>query len=187
MFEDEYSLRAQQSAAEHLFDDPFAALQIVGSVGKNDVELLGATLQIEKNIRLDRIEAFDAELGGRLPDEIVVHRIDLHRCDAPGAAGCEFVADRSRAGKKVEYVAFLEIHQVVQHVEQILFGEIRCWTRPQVAGRVDGPALVFAAYDSHITFLNRLPISLRIFLASAPLSSRRISSSGNARPSRSTR
>ena len=150
MLEDKHAARAQQIALQHQIDDRLAALQIVGRIRKDDVELLGAVFQVEKDIRLDRMELFDTELRRGLPDEIVVHRVDLHRRDAPGPPRGELVADRTRPGKEVQHVALLEIDQVAQHVEEVLLGEVRRRTGPQVAGRIDRPALVFAADYSHV-------------------------------------
>ena len=56
MFEDENPLRAQQVALQHQFHHLFAALQVVGGVRKNHVELLGAALQVEERIGLHGIE-----------------------------------------------------------------------------------------------------------------------------------
>ena len=149
MFEDENPLRAQQVALQHQFHHLFAALQVVGGVRKNHVELLGAALQGEERIGLHGIEVADAELCRRLPDKVVMHRVDLHRCDAPCSARGELVAYRPRPGKEVEHVALLEIHKVAQYVEQVFLGEIGRRACPQVARRVDGPPLVFSADYSH--------------------------------------
>ena len=100
-------------------------------------------------IGLHGIEVADAELCRRLPDKVVMHRVDLHRCDAPCSARGELVAYRPRPGKEVEHVALLEIHQVAQYVEQVFLGEIGRRACPQVARRVDGPPLVFSADYSH--------------------------------------
>ena len=77
VFEDENPLRAQQVALQHQFHHLFAALQVVGGVRKNHVELLGAALQVEERIGLHGIEVADAELCRRLPDKVVMHRVDL--------------------------------------------------------------------------------------------------------------
>ena len=153
MFEDEYPPRAQQSAVENQVDDPLAALQIIGRVGKNDVELLAATLQIKKNIGFDSVEIRDAELRGCLAYEAVVHGVDLYGRDAPGAARRKFVAYGARPGEEVEHVALLEVDYVAQDVEEVLLGEVRRRAGPQVAGRRDSPTPVFPAYDSHVVLL----------------------------------
>jgi len=168
VFEDQQPSAAQAVAFERQPYDLFAALQIVGGVGKHDIELLVAVFQVEERVRLDGVEAADAQLRGRLPDEVVVHRVDLHGRDAAGSPRGELVADRAGPGEEVQYVALLEIHEVSQHVEEVLLGEVRRRTRSEVAGRIDRPALVFAADYSHTTFLNRFPSNLRSAFGSSP-------------------
>ena len=142
VFEDQQPSAAQAVAFERQPYDLFAALQIVGGVGKHDIELLVAVFQVEERVRLDGVEAADAQLRGRLPDEVVVHRVDLHGCDAAGSPRGELVADRA--------------------------GPVSRRTRSEVAGRIDRPALVFAADYSHTTFLNRFPSNLRSAFGSSP-------------------
>ena len=149
VFENQHSPFAQQIAAEHQVDDPFAPLQVVGGVREDDVEALRATLQVEEDIGLDDIHVVDAELRGRLTDEVVVHRIDFDRRDAPCSARGKLVADGARAGEEVEYVALLEVDQIAQHVEEVLLGKIGGRPCTQVARRVDGTSLVFSADYSH--------------------------------------
>ena len=158
MFEDQQPAGTQQPASEDQIDDRLAARKVIRSVRKNDVELLGAAPQVEKNIRLDGIEVVDPELSGRAADEIVVHRVDLDRGDTPRSPRRKLVADRPRPGKEVEDVALLEIDQVAQHVEEILLGKIGRRPGPQVAGRIDRPSLVFSADYSHRLFPNRFPM-----------------------------
>ena len=65
MLEDQQSVGPEQVAMQHLVDDPFAALQVVRSIGEYQVEFLGARLQVEKDIRLHRVEIRDAQLRRR--------------------------------------------------------------------------------------------------------------------------
>ncbi len=153
VLENENSALAKQISVEHERHNRFAALQIVGCVGKNKVELLGAALQVEEDIRLNGVEMFEPEASGRLPDEVVVYGIDLHGRHAARTARGEFVADRPRAGEEVQHVDLLEVEEVVQHIEQVLLGEVRRGTCPEVARRHDGAAAVFAADYSHVTRL----------------------------------
>ena len=153
MFENEYPLRFEYIPAQYEVYDFGRPFQIVWRVRKNYVETLGATFQIEERVRFDRIDVRCSEFACRLSDEIVMHGIYFDRRYAACASGCELITDGAGAGEQVEDVRLLVIYQVVQHVEQILLGEIRCRTRTQVLGRIDAPAAIFAAYYSHITFL----------------------------------
>ena len=100
---------------------------------------------------MNGVEAADAQLRGRLPDEAVMDGVDLHGRDAPDAPRGEFIADRPGAGEEVKHVAGSVIHEVRQDVEQVFLGEVGRRPRSEVAGRIDRPAAVFAAYDTHTT------------------------------------
>ena len=63
MLEHEDAPFAQQIAAQDHLHHPLAALQIVGRVGKDHVELLGAAAQVEKDIGLHGKEVGDAQLA----------------------------------------------------------------------------------------------------------------------------
>ena len=84
----------------------------------------------------------------------MVDAVDLDRSHAPHPARGKFIADRPRTGEEVQHVALFEVKQVPQHVEKVLLGEVGRRTRPQVAGRVDRPALVLSADYSHTIRLN---------------------------------
>ena len=70
MLEDQDAILAQQLALEDKVDDLLAALKVVGGVGEDQIELLGATLQIEEYVGLDGVEIAKAEALSRLADEI---------------------------------------------------------------------------------------------------------------------
>lgn len=151
VFVDQEPLLAQDGAVEDEVDDLRCPLQIVRCVRKDDVELLGSIAHIEESVGLDRIEVIDGQGCGRLPDEAVMDGVDLHGRDAPDAPRGEFIADRPGAGEEVKHVAGSVIHEVRQDVEQVFLGEVGRRPRPEVAGRIDRPAAVFAAYDTHTT------------------------------------
>ena len=158
---------------EHQPYDLLAALQIVGSVRENHVELFRTTFEVEEDVGFDCIEVPDAQLRRRLADEVVVYRIDFHRGYAPRSARCELIADRAGSREEVQHVALLEIQQIAEDVEEVLLGEIGRRPRPQVAGRVDGPALVFSAYYSH-TICLKYPPSFRFNARPSPLPMRSV-------------
>ena len=162
MFENQQAPRSQQIVFRNQFHNLFTALQVVGSIGKDHVELFGTAFQIEEDIGLDRIQVGDLQLSRRLSDEVVVYGVDLYGRHAPSAPRGELIADGSGSGEKVQYIAPIEIDQVGQYVEQIFFGEIGRWAGPQVARRMDRPSLVFSADYSHRTCLNRLPHNLAV-------------------------
>ena len=173
MFENQHAFGTQQVVFEHQPYDLLAALQIVGGVRENHVELFRTAFEVEEDVGFDRIEVPDAQLRRRLADEVVVYRIDFHRGYAPRSARCKLIADRAGSREEVQHVALLEIQQIAEDVEEVLLGEIGRRPRPQVAGRVDGPALVFSAYYSH-TICLKYPPSFRFNARPSPLPMRSV-------------
>lgn len=149
MLEYENAAVAEQIVVENEIYDLLGAIEIVWRIGENYVELFVAALQIEKRVCLYGVEIVEPDRSRRLPNEVVMYGIDLNRCHAVRISRGKFIAYGSCPRKQVEHVAFGKIHQIVEHVKQILLGEIRRGTRPQIFGRDDGPSAVFSAYYSH--------------------------------------
>lgn len=113
MFEDQQTLLAQDPALEHQRDDLFALGQIVGCIGKDDVEVpFGAAFEVKEGVGLHGMKLLHAECAGGRADEVVVHGVDFDRDDAAGPPRTEFIADGPRARKEVQYIALFEIHAV---------------------------------------------------------------------------
>ena len=101
-------------------------------------------------------------------------RIFFHTDHTVAASGYQFDTDTARACKQVKCsYSFFEINIIIKYIEQILLGEIGRRPRPQVAGRVDGPALVFSAYYSH-TICLKYPPSFRFNAQPSPLPMRSV-------------
>ena len=153
MLEYENSALAQNVATENERNNLVGTLQIVWCVRKNDVETLGTVFQIQKSVRLYRVNGCRAQLARRAADKIVVDGVDFDRRYAAGSARGELVTYRTRPRKEVEDIDRLVIDDVVQHVEQVFLGEIGRRTRPQIAWRVDCPPAICTADYSHTTLL----------------------------------
>ena len=149
MLENQPSFGFQQIAFEYGVWDRFAAGNIVWWVGEDDVELFGTTFQVQKGVRFDRMDICEPEILGGFPDKTVVDRIDLDGDDRTGPPGCEFIADRSGTGKEVQNFDAFQIPVTVEHVEQILFGEIGGRSRPEVLRGLNGSSFLCTANDSH--------------------------------------
>ena len=153
MLENENSLLAQNIARQNEADNLLGTLQIVGCIGKNDIETLWAVLQIEKSVCLDRVDVRCPEVASCTANEVVVDGVDFDRRNAARTARGELVANRACAGKEVENVRLLVIDNVAQYVEQIFLGKVRSRACAEVAGRIDGATAICAAYYSHTTCL----------------------------------
>lgn len=159
MLEDQDAILTQQLTLEDKVDDLLAALKVVGGVGEDQIELLGATLQIEEYVGFDGVEIAKAEALSRLADEIVVHGVDLDRGDGLHTARGELVADGAGAREEIEYFQLLEIEHIAQHVEKVFLGKVGGGACAKILGRVDDSSSVCAADDSHIYY-----IRYRVFL-----------------------
>ena len=85
----------------------------------------------------------------RIPDKTVVDRVNFYRYDGTCTPGCEFITDRSGSGKEIENFDSLQVPMTVEHVEQVLFGEIGGRSCSEIFRGLDRPSLLCAANDSH--------------------------------------
>ena len=84
MLQNQPSTGLQKPAAENGLGNRVATDDVVGRVGKYQVELLGTAFQIEKGIGLDGMNPVETEIPGSSPDEVVMHRVDFDRNDRSG-------------------------------------------------------------------------------------------------------
>ena len=83
------------------------------NVEEDKIELLGATLEVEKYICLHGIEILELKVTCRLAYEVVVYAVYLHRCNATRLTRGELIAYRARTREEVENIEFLEIDEVI--------------------------------------------------------------------------
>ena len=152
MLQNQPSAGLQKPAAENGLGNRIATDDVVGRVGKYQVELLGTAFQIEKGIGLDGMNPVETEIPGSSPDEVVMHRVDFDRNDRSGPPRGKLVADRAGPGKQVEHVGAFDVAVALDHIEQIFLGEVGRRTGPQIFRRLYDPAAKDAANDSHNTF-----------------------------------
>ena len=132
MFEDQQTAFAQQPVVQHQPDDFPAAFQIVRGVGEDDVELFRAAFQVEKGVRLYRINLGKPEGFGRTADVVIMYRVNFDRNDAPCPARCEFVTDGPRSREKVEDIYPFDLPMAGNYVEQVFLREVRRGTGAQI-------------------------------------------------------
>lgn len=149
VLQDQPSPLPEQVPVEDGGGDRLAPFDVVRRIGEDDVELFGAAFQVKKRIGFYRMDIRKTETFGRVADILVVHGVDFDRDDGSRSARGEFVADRTGSRKKIQYVESFDLQAAVQYVEKVLLGEIGGRPRAQVLGRLDNPAPVDAANDSH--------------------------------------
>ena len=143
MLQDEDAILFQQLLLE---DEVWYALQFwqgVRRIGKDEVKLHVASLQILEDVCVQHQAVGGFYLAHHLVDELVVVSVflDAHHLVAPSRE--QFQADTSRSCKEVEGSdAFAEVHEVRQHIEQILFRKVGRRTSLERAWHVEMPAFV---------------------------------------------
>ena len=123
--------------------------QVVGRVGEDEIKLARAGGYELEHVALHLNQVLLVEQGLDLADEIVLRGGLLHAGDAGAAAREEFEADSTSAREQVEGGHSVEIHEVVEHVEEVLARHVGSGARGDVGGHVETPSPIFSADDSH--------------------------------------
>ena len=147
MLEDQPPARFEQPFLPNEFGDRFTSLDVIRRIGEDDIELFGTAFQVEKGVRLYRINLGKPERLGRTADVVIMYRVNFDRNDAPCPARCEFVTDGPRSREKVEDIYPFDLPMAGNYVEQVLLGEVRRGTGAQILRRLDDPDPVTSAND----------------------------------------
>lgn len=137
-------------AVEDEFGNLWQLRQVVGWVGKDEVKLARARANKLENVALHLDEILLFELLFDLADEVVLCRGFLHARHAGAATRQKLEADGSRSREKVEGGQAFEIHNIVEHVEQVLARHVGSGACGDVPGHVEASSAIFSANDSHI-------------------------------------
>lgn len=150
VLEDEHTIFGQHTSSKDEVGEFGKACEGIGRVGKDEVEGVVALLDVTEHIGSQGNPILLLELLLDLIYMGMVRRLALYGDDAPAATRHELEADAACAGKEVEDVgALLEVDEVVQYVEEVLLGKVRGGACLEVAGHLEGAALVFSADYSH--------------------------------------
>ena len=84
-------------------------------------------------------------------DKISLRSGLLHRGNTSAATRKQLKRHRAGAGKQVKRLGgiTLEVDQILQHIEDILAGEIGSWPRHNICGHIESAAPVFSSDYSH--------------------------------------
>ena len=149
MLENEDAILVQEVSIQDQVGNLRQFLQSVRRVGKDEVELLVATLQKTEHVATNQDIPVFVQLLEALADEVGVVTVGLHADHLLAATGNQFERDAARACEEVEGRGILEVDVALQHIEDVLFGEIGGGARLECAGNVEMAALVLSCYDSH--------------------------------------
>ena len=150
MLEDEHAALGKHSLAQDEVGQFGQTGEGIGRIGEDEVEGVVALFNVAEHIGTQGYPVVFLELLLYLIYMSVVQRLALHRDDAPAAARHKLKADASGAGEEVEHVvALLQVNEVVEYVEEVLLGKVRRGACFEVAGHLEGAALVFSTDYSH--------------------------------------
>ena len=149
MFHHEDASGAQHPRLEDFARNLAEAGEVVGRIGEDDVEAAAAALDIAQGVAAHQGVVVGAKLADYLGDESLLGARLLDARGRPAAAGKELVAHGAGAREEVQGVLALEVYRVLEHVENILAGEVRGRPRRDVRRHVEAPASVFASDYSH--------------------------------------
>ena len=119
----------QEALLEDQRGDGGQFLQGIGRVGKDEVELLLARFDKAEHVATDGHTHLGVELLQTLLDEAVVVAILFDADHMTAAARYQFERDAACTREEVEGCGIFKVDVLHQHVEDVLLGEVRCWSR----------------------------------------------------------
>ena len=149
MLEHEDAAGSQQVAVEDEFGKGGELFEGVGRVGKNQVELAVATLQETKHVAAHQYGIGVTDTLHALADERMVGTVEFHAHHLGTASRQQFERDAAGSRKEVEGVSTVEVYVTVEHIEDILLGEVGGGTCLERTGHVEPAAFVFSGNDTH--------------------------------------
>ena len=149
VLEDEQTAGAQHSLAKDELRYGRQRGQSVRRVGEDEVVLLLARLDEAEHVATDEDVVLRAELRHALADERRMVTIHLHAHNRSAAAREQFERDAARTSEEIERLCAIHIDVAVNHVEDILFGEVRSRTCLERARNIEVAPFIFSCYYTH--------------------------------------
>lgn len=149
VLEDEQTAGAQHALAKDELRYGGQRGQSVRRVGEDEVVLLLARLDEAEHVATDEDVVLRAELRHALADERRMVAVHLHAHNRSAAAREQFERDAARTSEEIERLCAIHIDVAVNHVEDILFGEVRCRTSLERARNIKVAPFIFSCYYTH--------------------------------------
>ena len=150
MFKDKHTLLFQESFLEDEVWYRRQFLQGVGGIGKDEVILLLARLDISEHISTQGDASSGIQFFQTVLYETVVISVEFHANHLTASSGEQFEGDAACTREKVEGGGVFKVDITCQHVEDVLFGKIRRGPRLESAWNVKMPSLVFPCDNPHL-------------------------------------
>ena len=143
------SARSEHLRAKDFDGDRGEIGHVVGWVGEDDVELLGAAVDKLQGVAFDEGEVVDIELSGNFFNEIILCHSLFYGGDISASARQKLESDGACAGKEVKSLQSFEVNHIFEHVEDILTREVGCRARGYVCRHIEAATAKFSTYYSH--------------------------------------
>ncbi len=149
VFEYEYSIVFQHICLEYPFRYGMKFGQSVWRISKDEVELLFASLYEAENVAAYRNAVVDAEFSHALFYKGMMVAVCLHAYYLLATSRYEFERNAASTGKHVESRAALKVDVSVEHIKDVLLGEIGSRPCLERSWHFKAPAFVYSSYYSH--------------------------------------
>ena len=149
MLEDEDAIRGKDALVEDKVGDLRQLLESVGWIGKDEVKLLSARLDETEDIAADGSAHICAEFLQTLGYEGMVVAVGLNTHHTGTTSRHEFERYTACARKEVEGCNVVKVDIAIEHVKEILLGEICCRAGLKRAWDVEVATLVLSCNYSH--------------------------------------
>ena len=140
---------AQTATMEYTLGKFGQFAQLIGRIGKNEVERLHTTLHKAKGIALYEAQVIVVERAKQVVEERGMGVVFFYAYHRRTTTRQKFKRYASCAAKQVENSGFFEVDIRSKHVEKIFLGKICSRTGLETAGHVETPPFIFASDDAH--------------------------------------
>ena len=149
VLQDEPSVGLEQLLLEDQIGQGRQLLQGIRRIGIDEIETDMTGVQEPEHIAAHDTQIMNTELPAGLDDEILLGMCQFDRRHLTRTTTDKLQSDTTRAGKQIEHVHPLEIHPVLQQIEQALLSEVGGRPRGDIFRGRQSPPPVFSTYDSH--------------------------------------
>ena len=149
VLQDEPSVGLEQLLLKDQIGQGRQLLQGIRRIGIDEIETDMTGMQEPEHIAAHDTQIMNTELPAGLDDEILLGMRQLHRRHLTRTATDKLQSDTTRTGKQIEHVHPLEVHAVLEQVEQALLGEVGGRPRGDIFRGRQSPPPILSTDDPH--------------------------------------
>lgn len=145
----EDTARSEHARLEHLARDLGETGHIIGWIGEDEIILAGTGSDKAQSVATHQGMVFIAQRLHGLVDETGLCGSLFHRSDVRRASREQFQRYCACAGKEIKSPHALQIGHILDHIEDILLGEVGGGPRSYIGGHVEAASPVFSSDYAH--------------------------------------